>query len=974
MKKLLLMLLFFPLTIIPQTNIGPVNTPQINSTLYVGSLNGSQFYSTIQSAVTAACATGSNRVVDIPPAYTGADPISGVVGGCTTTTIKDEHNGLPNVCYTWQTSIYSSSGVQCNSVGSGGVTSLNSLTGGLSLTSTDSSVAITPSGSTINLQTISGTNVVQYNPSTTAYVVAGSSIYGDDSHVTSSAVPVTSWSCNGTTCTVVTTSAHNLVAGNWVQVSTITGWFANPTGIVGSYDTGYGVFQVLSVGLTSTQFEFNYSLNTGSGTGGNVYDADYYGAYELAKEPFFNGHGSVYFRQDTCANDVTYFTTKFGSITGSPKYLIVAGCQDDIYNNSSAASIESSLQSLWALAHTNGWIVIQTSQLSTNYGLGPCSSGNNCSLITMELNGWLPKQSKTFFNTSSNQYWNSYVDTAAYQYDWADNGPILGNTVAGGKMFAQRMNDAMSTQDSSVTGPVPYFHWDGGTGVNFGATNGIYSPGLQFLSGTQQYAQFQSVYEYFNLTTPGNLGSNGGVPALNLTDGSSGDIAQMFGGSANPAVVIGENLTAGNNSGYLGFNYTSSGSTSNYMNLGICTAVSTGYGPSGEQCSGRTDGIRIYPSGGVVLPSITTIPSTSPVCPNGTGGSLTTTGCSVGSGIAYLPNAQTFTNTNTFQTPSSTGTTQVVQGSYSYPSTSIVQYLVSSNSSSAAFASNVTAGNQIWAFCQSFNAGVTVTDAQSDSFTLYTQGGSNLNTSVSRAVSVVGGATTITANHSCSGALTIVETSGMGGVLDGTPIWTAFTGFPVTSSGITTTQQDVIVTALSINSGTSYTPTDSFSVSGYTQNPNNSNSNATPFAFDSLPAGTYIPKWTTITSGTWNGFEMVMAIKQTSNGGQTGNLVDYESASGSILSTINSDGSYSGPSFEQITANSTGGTCVMSSSTSCTLTIGYTYTTPVCLVTQQSATLTGGAAGCTVSGTTVTVTAAVANSETWGILVFGNPK
>jgi hypothetical protein len=78
--------------------------------------------------------------------------------------------------------------------------------------------------------------------------------------------------------------------------------------------------------------------------------------------------------------------------------------------------------------------------------------------------------------------------------------------------------------------------------------------------------------------------------------------------------------------------------------------------------------------------------------------------------------------------------------------------------------------------------------------------------------------------------------------------------------------------------------------------------------------------------------------------------------------------------FDQTAASNTGGTCAMAAATSCTITIAHTYTTPVCIVTQQSATLTGGAAGCTVSGTTVTITAATLNSETWGALVFGNPN
>jgi len=79
-------------------------------------------------------------------------------------------------------------------------------------------------------------------------------------------------------------------------------------------------------------------------------------------------------------------------------------------------------------------------------------------------------------------------------------------------------------------------------------------------------------------------------------------------------------------------------------------------------------------------------------------------------------------------------------------------------------------------------------------------------------------------------------------------------------------------------------------------------------------------------------------------------------------------------SYQQTAASSTAGTCAMSTSTSCTITIAHTYATPVCIATQQSATLTGASNGCTVSGTTVTVTAAVANSETWGAWVFGNPN
>jgi hypothetical protein len=78
------------------------------------------------------------------------------------------------------------------------------------------------------------------------------------------------------------------------------------------------------------------------------------------------------------------------------------------------------------------------------------------------------------------------------------------------------------------------------------------------------------------------------------------------------------------------------------------------------------------------------------------------------------------------------------------------------------------------------------------------------------------------------------------------------------------------------------------------------------------------------------------------------------------------------PGINQSSANSTGGTCAMSTGTTCTITIGHTYTSPTCIATVQGSTALAGA--CSVSGVTVTVTAASSNSATWGAFVFGNPN
>jgi hypothetical protein len=67
------------------------------------------------------------------------------------------------------------------------------------------------------------------------------------------------------------------------------------------------------------------------------------------------------------------------------------------------------------------------------------------------------------------------------------------------------------------------------------------------------------------------------------------------------------------------------------------------------------------------------------------------------------------------------------------------------------------------------------------------------------------------------------------------------------------------------------------------------------------------------------------------------------------------------------------GTCAMSAGTSCTITIGSAYNnTPGCLTTVQGTTALKGA--CSVSGTTVTITAESANSATWATFLFGNPN
>jgi len=103
-------------------------------------------------------------------------------------------------------------------------------------------------------------------------------------------------------------------------------------------------------------------------------------------------------------------------------------------------------------------------------------------------------------------------------------------------------------------------------------------------------------------------------------------------------------------------------------------------------------------------------------------------------------------------------------------------------------------------------------------------------------------------------------------------------------------------------------------------------------------------------------------------------LVD--SSDNSRISVLGNGSALLGGSLVQI-AGTLGGSCTMSAGTSCTVSITGTFVnTPLCVATEQSATVV--AAGCVVTGSgsswTLTVSAASSNSAKWAAFVFGNPE
>lgn len=126
---------------------------------------------------------------------------------------------------------------------------------------------------------------------------------------------------------------------------------------------------------------------------------------------------------------------------------------------------------------------------------------------------------------------------------------------------------------------------------------------------------------------------------------------------------------------------------------------------------------------------------------------------------------------------------------------------------------------------------------------------------------------------------------------------------------------------------------------------------------------------TVTTGGVVSGFVNTGSLLATGNvSAATGTFSGIVLVSGSM--TI---GSISGH-VNQTATGEFAGSCNMVSSSSCNVSLISAFTSqPICIATEQSA-ATPIAGGCEVSGTTVTIGAASANSGTWAVLVIGNPN
>ena len=160
-------------------------------------------------------------------------------------------------------------------------------------------------------------------------------------------------------------------------------------------------------------------------------------------------------------------------------------------------------------------------------------------------------------------------------------------------------------------------------------------------------------------------------------------------------------------------------------------------------------------------------------------------------------------------------------------------------------------------------------------------------------------------------------------------------------------------------------------------------------AVSALSAGTIIAANVAITNGgsgytsqaTLNfstnvdtSFSNSPAVNTTSYTGTTSGTINFGCSPATTCSNLTSPAPLKMAKALQNASGNWAGQCTMAAATTCTITITSAFTTPICVASQAGVAATPIAGECSVSGTTMTVTANASNSSTWTAIVVGNPN
>ena len=445
----------------------------------------------------------------------------------------------------------------------------------ISGTPTVGDVPVATSTTTATWQTLPSGTGVQY--STANLIVSADSIFMDDNSVLGTTISIVSIVCtvSPSICSYTYTAGPTITAGQWLMVK--AGTTLSPTG-VGGYAAGFGCatvnescfIKVLATGLSGTTFQSdNPWAVSGSGTGGSLVDATYQAWHYAALMPFLNGHMQVdYITSAASAPTLALLDTNYATllhpyspaVTGKPAYLLL-DYGNDIASGSTAATYEGHATSVWAKAHTDGYIVIQAV-------IGP-RGGSFPVAVWNTVNSWIVGQGKSNSNLASGQYWDlpldlwsSMPDPNNTQYYFNSGGDLNPGGALG---IAELINRALTFQTGSIS-PTSQYCWAFNTSASTttGGNPNCVNPnsanlftGNNTYNGTSTFNNSTAVTgsSIFTVGSSGNQlaflsATHGGqiqirgtaTGQLWLTNAGAGSIF-----SIDPTAVIGFGATAGSN-------------------------------------------------------------------------------------------------------------------------------------------------------------------------------------------------------------------------------------------------------------------------------------------------------------------------------------------------------------------------------------------------------------------------------------------
>ena len=507
-------------------------------------------------------------------------------------------------------------------------------------------------------------------PADAHFVFTGTSWTDDDAETQAPTIALTGWSQSGSTVTVTNSGTNGFHAGDWVNMRFATGWTTAylPSGI--AIKTGYTLFQVLATGLSSTQFEFTagFSVTTCSASCGTTESAMNNLPFTVTQQPGMPSAAVsntvvVLPSNVTIVGEAAAYSTAIHpyspAVTGHPAYLTISDPWNDLGVCSTVAAIESAYTSLIEAAHTDGFKIVIPSipakNISQQYGAGFCSFPVPPYTEMVTLDRWLRTSlSPTIANRATEAYWDYFVDLG-HSYNDAYNAALVYGSSSAWQLWGNAEAAALVSGSGTPLASMPlYFGAPYGTGNS--AANGynwspssdsIYTYSWNEASSYQGYPNYQIMglgteAGYEGLTLNGWMKINepsytGGNPVL-LTITSSNNLIPTA-AFLNPSAASGTSnlgwLDFGHdsttyNAAQLLFNYVSSGSTSNTASMNLR----------------GTTGIKVDGAGNLYVPAIATSASTAPICPNGTGGAFTTSGCVTGSTFSVNGSAVSGPNLN----------------------------------------------------------------------------------------------------------------------------------------------------------------------------------------------------------------------------------------------------------------------------------------------------------------------------------------